>query len=268
MLQNIADSKNAIKFSKLIFDFFTEVSMDRKIRHYFFNISFEKLLFDQINLNVFLLKREIKGVNTFPIQSSSLDVRVSSIVFDMVLLTLQNLLVKYKYSSSENNRFIDQIISIAEETRSQANDLSPMTLSRLNLTSEIIRKLVEKNKAIARVIDTSNILVVEGFETPINIQLLKDVNVIRLQSYAELIDSINLQEMLRLKTLAEIGNPFCIFEVILIDKIYLLYSHFEFSLVQNLPIRLFLSGVKNFSHSSNAIFEIDASSKNIMQARK
>jgi hypothetical protein len=258
--------KNA--FKNLIFNFFNEVSKDRKIKHYFFNISFDKLLFDQISLNQFLIKREIKGINNFPIQSSSLDIRVSQIVFDLVLLTLQNLLSKYKYTSVENNLFMDQIICIAEETRSQSNDLSPMTLSRMNISTEIVRKIIEKNKSIARVIDTSNILVVEGFETPINIQLVLDKNIILLQSYAELIDSHNLQEMLSLKKLAEIGNEHCIFKVILINNSYFLYSFFEFSLVQDLPIRLFISAIKNFSHSSNAIFEIDSTSANIMQARK
>jgi len=255
-------------FKKLIFDFFKEVLSDKKIKHYFFNISFDKLLLDQISLNQYIYKKFIKGINTFPLQSASLDIRVSPVVFDMVLLTLQNLLSKFKFSSADNNFFMDQIIKITEETRSQANDLNSMSLSGYNLSIELIQKLMEKSKSLARIIDSSNILVTEGFKTPVNVHLMQSDKVIRLQSFAELMDSKNYEEMLKLKTSAEVGNPFCIFDVLNLNSSFSLYSQFDLSFVNTLPSRLLISAIKEFAYSANVIYELDANADHIMQVRK
>ena len=131
--------------------FYEGVCDQREIKHYFFNVKLENLIEDQLHYSQYIMSKTDRGYKEPPMQSAPTEIRVSPSVFDDVMVTLSNLLLKVHVHRDDVPRLVSMIIDLAEETRSQANDTKIMILKSVDINVDTLVDYYNKSKVDARV---------------------------------------------------------------------------------------------------------------------
>ena len=190
-------------YKKLITQFYEEVTGQRAMRHYFFNVPFEKLLSDQIEYGQFIMKKTERGYREPPMQWAPNDIRVSPSVFDEVMVALENLMYKAKVARDDIPIFNWHILDLCEETRSQTVDTKIMTLKAVEINSDSIKEMYDKNKADGRVEKNGEVFVTRGVTYPIWNTIKTVDKTISLIGRAFTNDPSRVKEMNEIKALYE-----------------------------------------------------------------
>ncbi len=246
-------------FKQLLQQFFEEVTSQRAIRHYFFNVVMEKMIEDQINYSQYILRKPDRAYLDGPMQSSTPDIRVSPNVFDDVLITLQNLLTKRKFAREDVNRIASKILDVCEETRSQANDTNIMMLKAVDVSIENLIAYYEKNKTDARIDNKmgGEVYTSRGTTYPFWSRLDTDKKTITLVGRAFANDPGRVAQLEAIKNLAVEKIPFFPLEVRATPAASCIYSEYTFSYALGVPTRLLMRCARDFSSLFYEVLKVD-----------
>ena len=244
-------------YKKLITQFYEEVTGQRAMRHYFFNVPFEKLLSDQLEYGQFIMKKTDRGYREPPMQWAPNDIRVSPSVFDEVMVALENLMYKAKVARDDIPIFNWHILDLCEETRSQTVDTKIMTLKAVEINSESIKEMYDKNKADGRVEKNGEVFVTRGVTYPIWNTIKAVDKTISLIGRAFTNDPSRVKEMNEIKEKAMLKVPFLNLQSYESEKVSLIHCELKLSFAQGIPVRLMLKCAREFSTAFNEVLAAD-----------
>ena len=244
-------------YKKLITQFYEEVTGQRAMRHYFFNVPFEKLLSDQLEYGQFIMKKTDRGYREPPMQWAPNDIRVSPSVFDEVMVALENLMYKAKVARDDIPIFNWHILDLCEETRSQTVDTKIMTLKAVEINSDSIKEMYDKNKADGRVEKNGEVFVTRGVTYPIWNTIKTVDKTISLIGRAFTNDPSRVKEMNEIKEKAMLKVPFLNLQSYESEKVSLIHCELKLSFAQGIPVRLFLKCAREFSTAFNEVLAAD-----------
>ena len=244
-------------YKKLITQFYEEVTGQRAMRHYFFNVPFEKLLSDQLEYGQFIMKKTDRGYREPPMQWAPNDIRVSPSVFDEVMVALENLMYKAKVARDDIPIFNWHILDLCEETRSQTVDTKIMILKAVEINSESIKEMYDKNKADGRVEKNGEVFVTRGVTYPIWNTIKAVDKTISLIGRAFTNDPSRVKEMNEIKEKAMLKVPFLNLQSYESEKVSLIHCELKLSFAQGIPVRLMLKCAREFSTAFNEVLAVD-----------
>jgi len=244
-------------YKKLVTQFYEEVTAQRGMRHYFFNVPFDKLLSDQMEYGQFIMKKTDRAYREPPMQWAPNDIRVSPSVFDEVMVTLENLMYKAKVSRDDIPVFNWQILDLCEETRSQTVDTKIMTLKAVEINSESIKQMYDSNKADGRVEKNGEVFVTKGVTYPIWNTIKSVDQTISLVGRAFANDPGRVNEMNDIKERAALKVPFLNLKSYASEKVSFIHCELKLSYATGIPVRLMMKCAREFSNSFNEVLATD-----------
>ncbi len=244
-------------FKKWVTQFYEEVTAQRAMRHYFFNVPFDSLLNNQIEYGQFILKKTERGYREPPMQWAPNDIRVSPNVFDEVLITLENLMLKDKVVREDIPVFVWHILDLCEETRCQTVDTKIMILKAVEINQETIKEMYDKNKADARIEKNGEVFVTKGLTYPIWNTLKAVDKTITLVGRAFANDPGRVKDMNEIKEKAALKVPFMTFKSYESEKVSFIYAEHKLSYASGIPVRLILKCAREFSTAFNEVLAAD-----------
>ena len=244
-------------YKKLVTQFYEEVTAQRGMRHYFFNVPFDKLLSDQMEYGQFIMKKTDRAYREPPMQWAPNDIRVSPSVFDEVMVTLENLMYKAKVSRDDIPVFNWQILDLCEETRSQTVDTKIMTLKAVEINSESIKQMYDSNKADGRVEKNGEVFVTKGVTYPIWNTIKSVYQTISLVGRAFANDPGRVNEMNDIKERAALKVPFLNLKSYASEKVSFIHCELKLSYATGIPVRLMMKCAREFSNSFNEVLAAD-----------
>ena len=244
-------------YKKLVTQFYEEVTAQRAMRHYFFNVPFDKLLSDQMEYGQFIMKKTEREYREPPMQWAPNDIRVSPSVFDEVMVTLENLMFKAKVSRDDVPVFNWHILDLCEETRSQTVDTKIMTLKAVEINSESIKEMYDKNKADGRVEKNGEVFVTKGVTYPIWNTIKPVDQTISLVGRAFANDPGRVTEMNDIKEKAMLKVPFLNLKSYASEKVSFIHCELKLSYATGIPVRLMMRCAREFSTSFNEVLAVD-----------
>lgn len=244
-------------YKKLVTQFYEEVTAQRGMRHYFFNVPFDKLLSDQMEYGQFIMKKTDRAYREPPMQWAPNDIRVSPSVFDEVMVTLENLMYKAKVSRDDIPVFNWQILDLCEETRSQTVDTKIMTLKAVEINSESIKQMYDSNKADGRVEKNGEVFVTKGVTYPIWNTIKSVDQTISLVGRAFANDPGRVNEMNDIKERVALKVPFLNLKSYASEKVSFIHCELKLSYATGIPVRLMMKCAREFSNSFNEVLAAD-----------
>lgn len=242
---------------KLVTDFYEEVTAQRAMRHYFFNVPFDKLLENQMNYGQFIFPKTERGYREPPMQWAPNDIRVSPNVFDEVLITLENLMFKAKVPREDISPITWQIIDLCEETRSQTVDTKSMILTSLEFNAENVKDMYSRNKADARIEKNGEVFVTKGVTYPIWNAIKPVDKIVILVGRAFANDPGRVNEMNEIKDRAAQKVGFMDLKSYASEKVSFIYSERKLSYALDVPVRLIMKCARDFSDAFNEVLVAD-----------
>jgi hypothetical protein len=185
------------------------------------------------------------------------DIRVSPSVFDEVMVALENLMYKAKVARDDIPIFNWHILDLCEETRSQTVDTKIMTLKAVEINSESIKEMYDKNKADGRVEKNGEVFVTRGVTYPIWNTIKAVDKTISLIGRAFTNDPSRVKEMNEIKEKAMLKVPFLNLQSYESEKVSLIHCELKLSFAQGIPIRLMLKCAREFSTAFNEVLAVD-----------
>jgi len=244
-------------YKKLITQFYEEVTAQRAMRHYFFNVPCENLLNNQMEYGQFILRKSERGYREDFMQWSPSDIRVSPNVFDEIVITLENMLFKAKVVREDIPVFTWHIFDLCEETRSQTVDTKTMLLTAVEINQESIKSMYDKNKAEARIEKNGEVFVTKGLTYPLWNTLKAQDQTITLVGRAFANDPSRVTDMNEIKEKAMLKVPFLNLKSYASEKVSFIYCDHKLSYAKGLPVRLILKCAREFSTAFNEVLAVD-----------
>lgn len=263
MLNEMKKYGGQLVFKQLLQQFFEEVTSQRAIRHYFFNVVMEKMIEDQLHYSQYILRKPDRAYLDGPMQSSAIDIRVSPNVFDDVLITLQNILIKRKFEREDINRIASKILDVCEETRNQANDTNIMMLKAVDVSADNLIAYYEKNKTDARLDNKmgGEIYTSRGTTYPFWTRLNLEKKTITLVGRAFANDPSRVAQLESIMKSASEKIPFFPLEVRASPEASCIYSEYTFSYALGIPTRLLMRCARDFSSLFYEVLKADKESE-------
>ncbi|WP_310645124.1 hypothetical protein [Limnohabitans sp.] len=126
------------KLDQIITDFFTRISNERGLMHYFFNVPLKQVLADQVELMPFVMRKPDVDYRTAPVQTAIRDINVRLPVFEDVLKVLHLVLKNAKVHYSEAPMMAMHIIEVIEETRSRFADTKKSVYKGADINTSVL----------------------------------------------------------------------------------------------------------------------------------
>jgi hypothetical protein len=250
--------KTEKEYENFLMKFYEYVIDKRDIKHFFFCISFEKLLKDQILYYPLIIKKPFRYYKENVMQTAPSAIQVKVPQFDEILFVLKMLLEKDEYPKSLISIVAVNIIEIAEETRAQLADAEVKIWKPFEINKELINDFYNKNKTDSRIEKNDDVYISNGLLVPIWTRVLKDKSSIifiaqifsasmstTIETFNEFKDELNHKfDYIRYQTRESKTGP-------------VLYSRHEISYTSGLPSRMFMRAVRTFASIFESGFRLD-----------
>ena len=239
--------------------FYEAVCDQREIKHYFFNVKLESLIDDQLHYSQYIMSKTDRGYKEPPMQSTPTEIRVSPSVFDDVLITLSNLLLKIHIGRDDVPRLVSMIIDLAEETRAQANDTKIMVLKSVDINTDTLVDYYNKNKVDARIEKSGEIYTSRGVVYPYWTRLDTTAKTITFVGRAFANDPNRVNEMKEVMARAQQKVPFLTFEPEVTPTLAYIFCKYELRYSTGIPARLLMRCGRDFSSAFSEVLLADKS---------
>tara|TARA_S200000501_G_scaffold357975_1_gene382228 strand:+ start:243 stop:1064 length:822 start_codon:yes stop_codon:yes gene_type:complete len=264
MFYQLKKYNNSNTLLKTVLDeLFDQVSEDRKIGHYFFEISHQEFVFGVFNYSHFLMNRPDNFYRGTPSQKSEKDIQVTSTVFEEIHKILVKILTENEINDDDIPRLSFDIMEIIEECRAQFRDTNAMILNADSISNDgidTLNKLFIEYKIKTKVAGRNALILNEGslISIPIIIRLRPKYKTIVLTGKASSIDNTNIKDLEEIVLCMKEKNSF--FDVKPIDDDDdwpFLLSEKDFSYEKNIPVRLLFRLIEYFSSSFSLCLQCD-----------
>lgn len=237
--------------------FYESVCDQREIKHYFFNVKLENLIDDQLHYSQYIMSKTDRGYKEPPMQSTPTEIRVSPSVFDDVMVTLSNLLLKVHVHRDDVPRLVSMIIDLAEETRAQANDTKIMILKSVDINVDTLVDYYNKSKVDARVEKSGEIYTTRGVVYPYWTRLDTNAKTISFIGRAFTNDPTRVNEMKEVMARAQQKIPFLLLEPEVTPTLAYIFCKYELQYSTGIPTRLLMRCGRDFSTAFNEVLLAD-----------
>ena len=134
------------KIKMIVRDLYSQVNSQADLRHYFLNVTPEKIIADQENFASYVLRKADHSYLGGYLQSSDLSIQVGATIFNEVIDVLRKILIDAGLPEVDTPRLITHIMEIVEETRTQCHDNQIAVLKAVDVSAESISKVYQKSK--------------------------------------------------------------------------------------------------------------------------
>jgi len=134
------------KIKMIVRDLYSQVNDQPDLRHYFLNVTPEKIIADQEHFASYVLRKADHAYLGGFFQSSDLSIQVGATIFNEVIDVLRKILINAGLPEHDTPRLITHIMEIIEETRTQCNDNKIGVLKSVDVSVEALTKVYQKGK--------------------------------------------------------------------------------------------------------------------------
>ena len=139
------------KIKMIVRDLYSQVNERSDLRHYFLNVTPEKIIADQEHFASYVLRKPDHAYFGPLLQSAELDIQVDAGVFSDIVDCLKNILRDAGVAEKDLPRLSTHIIEIIEETRTQGNDNKIGMLKPVDVSLDTLSKIYRRNKLEASI---------------------------------------------------------------------------------------------------------------------
>lgn len=194
------------RLEQIITDFFTRISNERGLMHYFFNVPLKQVLADQAQLMPFVMRKPDVDYRTAPVQTAIRDINIRLPVFEDVLKVLHLVLKNAKIHYSEVPMMAMHIIEILEETRSRFADTKKSVYKSADINPAVLLSFYRTQGIMSEHNEvTGEIYSMHGFGLayPLFTSIDSEQNHIVLTARASAKDAVTLEEVQALAIMAK-----------------------------------------------------------------
>ncbi len=134
------------KIKMIVRDLYSQVNEQAELRHYFLNVTPEKIIADQEHFASYVLRKPDHFYLGGLLQSADLSIQVGADVFNDVIDILKKILKTAAIPEHDIPRLTTHIMEVIEETRTQSNDNKIGMLKPIDVSADAISRLYLRNK--------------------------------------------------------------------------------------------------------------------------
>ncbi len=250
------------KIKMIVRDLYSQVNDQPDLRHYFLNVTPEKIIADQEHFASYVLRKADHAYLGGFFQSSDLSIQVGVAIFNEVIDVLRKILLNAGLPEHDTPRLITHIMEIIEETRTQCNDNKIGILKSVDVSVEALSKVYQKGK-LDTIIKSPELIYASSpfkggaYPFPFFTQIDEDNQTLTLIAKAAVKESVTSEEMGYLLNEAKQYAPILNFYADMDDTPLYVASYslpFEFGV----PNRLLIKIAQQFSKTFSETFTYDA----------
>jgi len=250
------------RIKMIVRDLYSQVNDQPDLRHYFLNVTPEKIIADQEHFASYVLRKADHAYLGGFFQSSDLSIQVGATIFNEVIDILRKILLNAGLPEHDTPRLITHIMEIIEETRTQCNDNKIGVLKSVDVSVEALSKVYQKGK-LDTIIKGPELIYASSpfrggaFPFPFFTQIDSENQTLTLIAKAAVKESVTSEEMGYLLNEAKQYAPILNFYADMHDTPLYVASYslpFEFGV----PNRLLIKIAQQFSKTFSETFTYDA----------
>lgn len=240
------------KIKMVVRDLYSQVNEQAELRHYFLNVTPEKIIADQEHFASYVLRKPDHFYLGGLLQSADLSIQVGADVFNDVIDILKKILKNAGLPEHDIPRLTTHIMEVIEETRTQSNDNKIGILKPVDVSVETISKLYLRNK-LDTVIKRSDLVYASsslkggGYPFPFFTQVDNENQMLTLFAQAAAKESATSEEMGYLVNEARQYAPILNFDTDMDDMNPLFVASYSLPFEFGVPNRLLIKITKQFS---------------------
>jgi hemoglobin len=250
------------KIKMVVRDLYSQVNEQAELRHYFLNVTPEKIIADQEHFASYVLRKPDHFYLGGLLQSADLSIQVGADVFNDVIDILKKILKNTGLPEHDIPRLTTHIMEVIEETRTQSNDNKIGILKPVDVSAESISKLYLRNK-LDTVVKRSDLVYASsslkggGYPFPFFTQVDNENQVLTLFAQAAAKESATSEEMGYLVNEARQYAPILNFDTDMDDMNPLFVASYSLPFEFGVPNRLLIKITKQFSKMFFETFSYD-----------
>lgn len=251
------------KIKMIVRDLYSQVNDQPDLRHYFLNVTPEKIIADQEHFASYVLRKADHAYLGGFFQSSDLSIQVGAVIFNEVIDVLRKILLNAGLAEHDTPRLITHIMEIIEETRTQCNDNKIGVLKAVDVSVEALSKVYQKGKLDTIIkgpdlIYASSSLKGGPYPFPFFTQIDEDNQTLTLIAKAAVKESVTSEQMGYLLNEAKQYAPILNFYADMDDTIPLYAASYSLPFEFGVPNRLLIRIAQQFSKTFSDTFTYDA----------
>jgi hypothetical protein len=247
----------------IVRDLYSQVNNQPELRHYFLNVTPEKIIADQEHFASYVLRKADHSYLGGFFQSSDLSIQVGAVIFNEVIDVLRKILLNAGLPDHDTPRLITHIMEIVEETRTQCNDNKIAVLKSVDVSAEAISKVYLKAR-LDTVIKGTNLVYASSslkgspYPFPFFTHIDTENKVLTLIAKAEARENVTPEEMEYLLTEAKQHAPILNFYADVDDTTPLYVASYSLPFEFGVPSRLLIRIAQQFSKTFSETLSFDA----------
>ena len=250
------------KIKMIVRDLYSQVNDQPDLRHYFLNVTPEKIIADQEHFASYVLRKADHAYLGGFFQSSDLSIQVGAVIFNEVIDVLRKILINAGLPEHDTPRLITHIMEIIEETRTQCNDNKIGVLKSVDVSVEALSKVYQKGKLDTIIKGPELIYASSSFKGgsypfPFYTQIDEDNQTLTLIAKAALKESVTSEEMGYLLNEAKQFAPILNFYMDIDDTTPLYVASYCLPFEFGVPNRLLIKISQQFSKTFFETFTYD-----------
>ena len=251
------------KIKMIVRDLYSQVNDEPELRHYFLNVTPEKIIADQEHFASYVLRKADHAYLGGFFQSSDLSIQVGATIFNEVIDVLRKILINAGLPEHDTPRLITHIMEIIEETRTQCNDNKIGVLKSVDVTVEALSKVYQKGK-LDTIIKGPDLIYASSpfkggsYPFPFFTQIDAENQTLTLIAKAAVKDSVTPEEMGYLLNEAKQYAPILNFYADMDDTTPLYVASYSLPFEFGVPNRLLIKIAQQFSKTFSETFTYDA----------
>ena len=235
------------KLNRMLTTFYSRVSNEVAIKHFFMDLSLEKMLTDMSRFSQFILDRPEKTYTDSPTQTNDSSIQVGFTSFKEICHHLVEVFKEENIEAEDIPKLATDIMEIIEESKAESSDRISTVYQVDNINYDHLIEIFSHAK-IKSELDEENILNIHvgGSQTPIYLKLNKKHQKILFFGRARLKnnDQPALDKIIAMANEAYTFFPVSRFEE---DGDFYLYAEHTFSMQEGVPTRLLIRIAKQFT---------------------
>jgi hemoglobin len=251
------------KIKMIVRDLYSQVNDQPDLRHYFLNVTPEKIIADQEHFASYVLRKADHAYLGGFFQSSDLSIQVGATIFNEVIDVLRKILLNAGLPEHDTPRLITHIMEIIEETRTQCNDNKIGVLKSVDVSVEALSKVYQKGK-LDTIIKGPDLIYASSpfkggsYPYPFFTQIDTDNQILTLIAKAAVKESVTSEEMGYLLNEAKQYAPILNFYADMDDTTPIYAASYSLPFEYGVPNRLLIKIAQQFSKTFSETFTYDA----------
>lgn len=251
------------KIKMIVRDLYSEVNSQADLRHYFLNVTPEKIIADQEHFASYVLRKPDHSYLGGYLQSSDLSIQVGAAIFNEVIDILREILLNAGLPEPETPRLITHIMEIIEETRTQCNDNKITVLKAVDVSADALCQVYQKGRLDTTIkgpdlVHASSSLKGGPFPFPFFTQIDTENQVLTLIAKAEVRENATSEQMEQLLKEAKRYAPMLNFYADVDDTTPFYVASYSLPFEFGVPNRLLVRIAQQFSKKFSETFTYDA----------